>query len=237
MKLLFVADSRAVYKQVAGCLKPLGAEIVRYQHIIKAMDNIGEISPDGIVVSAADFPRHWKTLVSFVRSERTAESCAIVVLYGAFFTNKERKKAQFLNVNGLVNESCLDERALKRLCRIFSPYISADKWIDRFALKPRNRIPMIVTNPLNGVLVPGEVIKISLYGVIFMPEQHRLIKNLALMMELPGCSIRVGGAMISPLCRVMHSANTVTLEFTAISAREKQILHRFLNGNTPQTAD
>jgi hypothetical protein len=237
MKLLFVADSLDVYKRIADHLKSLGAEIVRYQHIIKAMDNISEISPDGIVVSAADFPRHWKTLVSFVRSERTAESCAIVVLYGTFFTDKERRKAEFLNVNGLVNETRLDELALSRLCNIFRPYISADKWIDGFAVKPESGVSMIVTNPLNGVLVPGKVIKISLYGVIFMPEQHRFIKNLALMMELPGCSIRVGGAMISPVCRLIRSEDTVTLEFTALSAREKQILHRFLNDNTPQTVD
>ncbi|MDR0663096.1 MAG: PilZ domain-containing protein [Spirochaetaceae bacterium] len=232
MKLLFVVDSRYIYKRIADCVKALGAEIVRYQHIVKAMDNIGEISPDGIVVSAADFPRHWKTLVSFVRSERTAESCAIAVLYGTFFPEKERRKAQFLNVNCLVNETRLDRRALNRLCETFRPYISADKWIDRSAVKPENGLPMIVTNPLNGALIPGTAVKISPYGVIFTPEQHRLIKNLALMTELPGCSIRVGGSMLSPSCRIIRSEDTATLEFTALNEKEKQILHRFLDGYT-----
>ncbi|MDR2097495.1 MAG: PilZ domain-containing protein [Spirochaetaceae bacterium] len=229
MKLLFVLESRDICKRITDCVKSLGAEIVRYQHIVKAMDNVDEISPDGIVVSAADFPRHWKTLVSFVRSAKTAEQCVIAVLYGAFFTGEEREKARFLNVNCLVNEARLDNRDLERLCGVFRPFVSPGKWINRFALKPENKIAMILTNPLNGALIPGKVIKISPYGAVFIPEQARLIKNLAPMTELPGCSLRTGGSIISPACRIIRSEDAVTLEFTALNRQEKRTLHKFLN--------
>jgi hypothetical protein len=158
-------------------------------------------------------------------------------LYWAIFPDNERRKDKFLNVNCLVNETRLDKQELNRLCGIFRPFVSMDKWIDRFAVKPEGGVPMILTNPLNGVLIPGKVIKISPYGVVFMPEQHRLIKNLMLRMELPGCSLRMGGSMLSPSCRIIRNEDTVTLEFTALSGREKQILHRFLDVYAVQTAD
>ncbi|MDR1588437.1 MAG: hypothetical protein LBS57_13370, partial [Treponema sp.] len=34
-------------------------EIIHYSQALKAMDNIEEINPDAIIISACDFPRHW----------------------------------------------------------------------------------------------------------------------------------------------------------------------------------
>ena len=229
MKLLLVIDSREVSKRIADYVKTLGAEIVCYQHIIKAMDNIDEVSPDGIVVSASDFPRHWKVLVSFVRSERPAETCAIALLYGPFFPEKERKKALHLNVSCLINEAYLDKRALNRLSAAFRPYISAEKWIDHLAVRPENSLAMIVTHPLTGALVPGKAVQISPDGTVFIPEKPQITKNLTVGTELPGCSIRAGGALLSPVCRVARNGDgVILLEFTALSLREKNILDMLL---------
>ena len=222
---MLVLDSREIRKRIADYVGTLGAEIVCYQHIIKAMDNVDEVSPDGIVVSASDFPRHWKTLVSFVRSERPPEACAIALLYGPFFTEQDRKKAAHLNVSCLVNETHLDKRALNRLREAFRPYISAEKWIDHLAVRPENSLAMIITNPLTGALVPGKAVQISPDGAVFMPDKPGLVKNLPAMTELPGCSIRAGGALLSPICRVVRNGDgVIVLEFTALSPREKSIL-------------
>jgi hypothetical protein len=225
MKLLLVLDSREIRKRITDYVKTLGAEIVCYQHIIKAMDNVDEISPDGIVVSASDFPRHWKALVSFVRNERPPESCAIVLLYGSFFPEKERKKAAHLNVSCMLNEAHLDKRALNQIREAFRPYISAGKWVDHLAVRPENSLAMIITNPLTGALVPGKAVQISPDGTVFMPEKPQMTKNLPVGTELPGCSIRAGGALLSPVCRVVRNGEgVIVLEFTALSLREKNIL-------------
>jgi hypothetical protein len=230
MKLLLVLGPSDVYRHISDYVKDLGAEIIHYQHILKAMDNIDEIAPDGIIVSAADFPRHWKTLVSFVRNERSPEVCAVVVLYGALFPDKERKKAKFLNVNCLLNETHLDKRSLNRLRQTLKPYISAVEWVNHLAIRPQNskKLTMVITNPLTGSLINGKVIKISRDGVVFMPEQPRLTKNLTLMTELHGCSLRTGSAILAPVCRVIRNEESLTLEFTALKPHEQRILYKFL---------
>jgi hypothetical protein len=225
MKLMLVLDSSEIRKRVADHLDALGVEIVCYQNIIKAMDNVDEVSPDGIVVSALDFPRHWKILVSFVRSERPPEACAVALLYGPFFSEQERKKAAYLNVNCLINETHLDKRELNRLRDAFRSYISAEKWIDHLAVRPENSLAMIVTHPLTGALIPGKAVQISPDGAVFMPDKPDLTKNLHAMTELPGCSIRAGGMLLSPVCRVVRNGDgVIVLEFTALSSREKSIL-------------
>ncbi|MDR2659128.1 MAG: PilZ domain-containing protein [Spirochaetaceae bacterium] len=231
MKLLLVLGSSEVYKQIAEYVKELGAELVHYQHILKAMDNIDEISPDGVIVSATDFPRHWKTLISFIRASRPPEVCAAAVLYGQFFSDKERKKAKILRVNCLLNEARLDRRSLNQLRETLRPYISAVEWVTHLAVRPKDskKLTMIITNPLTGALVPGKVIKISQDGVVFMPEHPRLTKNLALMTELPGCSLRAGSTILAPVCRVIRNEESVTLEFTLFKPHEKQKLRKFLS--------
>ncbi|MDR2343033.1 MAG: PilZ domain-containing protein [Spirochaetaceae bacterium] len=225
MKLLLVLDSHEIRGRIENYVKSLGIEVVCYQHILKAMDNVDEISPDGIVVSASDFPRHWKTLVSFVHSERPPETCAIVLLHGSFFSEQERKKALSLDVSCLINETRLDKGALNQLREVFRPYISAEKWVNHLAVRPENSLAMIVTNPLTGALIPGKAVQISPDGAVFMPDKPALTKNLPVATELPGCSIRAGGAILSPVCRVVRNGyGVITLEFTALSPREKNIL-------------
>jgi hypothetical protein len=285
MKLLLVLGSSDIYGQIADYVKDLGAEIIHYQHILKAMDNIDEIAPDGIIVSATDFPRHWKTLISFIRSggliprplgrlelatptkngskspqlnnflterassirqcledtpplaagrlirsEHPPEVCATIVLYGPVFPDKERKKAKFLNVDCLLSEAHLDKRSLNRLREVLRPYISAVEWVNHLAVRPKNpkKLAMIITNPLTGALINGKVTKISQDGVVFIPEQPRLTKNLTLMAELHGCSLRTGSVILDPVCRVIRNEESLTLEFAALKPYERRMLHKFL---------
>ncbi|MDR0408817.1 MAG: PilZ domain-containing protein [Spirochaetaceae bacterium] len=230
MKLLLVLSSSEACKQIADYVKELGVEIIHYRNIIKAMDNIDEISPDGVVVSATDFPRHWKTFVSFVRIGRPVESCAVVLLYNSFFSDKERGKAKFLNVNCLISEENLNKRSLNQLSDALRPHVPAIEWINHLAIKPQNekKLAIILTNPLTGTLIAGKIIKISKAGMVFMPEHPRLTRNLTLMAELPSCSLRAGNAILSPICRVIRNEESLTLEFAHIKAREKRILHKFL---------
>jgi hypothetical protein len=68
MKLLLVLGSDETGNLISSYVEPLGFNLIRYRHVIKAMDNVDEIDPTGIIISARDFPRHWKVLVQIGRA-------------------------------------------------------------------------------------------------------------------------------------------------------------------------
>ena len=68
MKALVISDRSEIIDFVTPLLKNNGFDLIHYKWIIKALDNIEEIQPDVIVLSADEFPRHWKTVAGFVQS-------------------------------------------------------------------------------------------------------------------------------------------------------------------------
>ena len=68
MKALVISDRQEIIDFVTPLLKDKGFDLIHYRWIIKALDNIEEIQPDVIVLSAMEYPRHWKTLAGFVQS-------------------------------------------------------------------------------------------------------------------------------------------------------------------------
>ena len=68
MKALVISDREEIINHVTPLLKEKGFDLIHYRWIIKALDNIEEIQPDVIVLSAMEYPRHWKTLAGFVQS-------------------------------------------------------------------------------------------------------------------------------------------------------------------------
>ena len=85
MIALLIAASDYIEELVKVHLEPLGFDHVRYRQVLKAMDNIDEINPDAILISAEDFPRHWKTLVKHVRNEHQRDKVSIIILKGTHF--------------------------------------------------------------------------------------------------------------------------------------------------------
>ena len=68
MKALLISDRSEIIDFVTPLLKAKSFDLIHYRWIIKALDNIEEIQPDVIVLSAMEYPRHWKTLAGFVQS-------------------------------------------------------------------------------------------------------------------------------------------------------------------------
>ena len=68
MKALVISDREEIINHVTPLLKEKGFDLIHYRWIIKALDNIEEIQPDIIVLSAMEYPRHWKTLAGFVQA-------------------------------------------------------------------------------------------------------------------------------------------------------------------------
>ena len=225
MKLLLVLGSDDHYDAFAQNVVSLGFEVIRYRHVLKAMDNIDEIDPASIVISARDFPRHWKTLVQFVRHERSKETCPVIILRGESFSAEETSKAFFLGVNGVISDALDREEEIYRLKTILSSL--SPKQTSRFYVEPWNRISLLIAGIAGESLVIGDVKTISANGLSFVPESPQ-IKTVQLDQNLNECSLRAGDSILSPVCRVTDTEKNISLEFVSFPGDEQNTLDRYL---------
>ena len=225
MKLLLVLGSDSTYKQIFYCVRPLGFEIIRYFHALKAMDNIDEIDPQAIIISAVDFPRHWKTMVQFFRSERAKEDCPIIILKGENFSMEDSSKASILGVSGTVFES-LETQEIDRLQNILERHLLVEekRKSRRFRIDPWQRFGFVFNHPVSGILVTGQIKDLSKGGLSFLPDSELLVDGINVNSRLENCSFRAGDFILSPVCRVVRISHLVSMEFLSFPTAEQEKL-------------
>ncbi|MDR0399549.1 MAG: PilZ domain-containing protein [Treponema sp.] len=229
MKLLLAVASDDTYDLISFYIRPLGFELIRYRHIIKAMDNVDEADPAGVIISANDFPRHWKAMAQFIRAERPRESCPIIILTGEQFPLEATTQAFYIGVSGIVNET-LSSADLDRLQTIISRYIPVDerRRSRRFYAAEWNRFGFLVSKPQDKTIVPGEVKNISASGISFSPAYSSLMNDIGLHTILPQCSLRAGNMILSPSCRLARGGRIISLEFVSFPGDEQNSLEKYL---------
>jgi hypothetical protein len=218
------------YDAVAGIVQSLDYQIIRYRHVLKAMDNIDEVDPSAIIISARDFPRHWKILVQFVRNERPKEVCPIIILKGKIFNAEEASKALFLGVNGIAAnalENQEDIDSVKNILDHSSPAREEQKLRD-IPVEPRHRIGFLVSGLPGKSIVATDVKTISAAGLSFSPVPSLPPEAINADSVLRECSLRTGDAILSPVCRITGRGRTIMLEFVSFPANERQILNQYL---------
>ena len=230
MKLLLVLSSDDTYSHISHFVKPLGFELIRYNHVLKAMDNIDEIEPAAIIISARDFPRHWKIMVQFIRNERSKEVCPIIILKGPNFSQEETHKASFLGVSGIVTEAMENSSEIDRLQGILSRYlpVAEKRRNKRFHAEPWQNFGFVFIHPGDKVLIAGEIRTISTGGLSLLPENPSLMKDIFLDMELQECSLRAGNFILTPTCRVARTGRTVSFQFLSFPEGELDALKAYL---------
>jgi hypothetical protein len=230
MKLLLVLGSDDNYNVVSANVQALGFDIVRYRHVLKAMDNIDEVDPSAIIISARDFPRHWKILVQFVRNERAKEVCPIIILKGPNFNTEETSKAFFLGVNGIASDSLGNQEDVDRMKNILgrSPPSYEEKKNRNFPVEPWHRVGFLVSDLSEKSIIAANVNSISSTGLSFSPVPPLSSKTVKVDKELRECSLRTGDAILSPVCRITGMGKDITLEFISFPENEIQILNDYL---------
>lgn len=112
MKALIIADNEDVVKKIQDVLESDGCDTIVYKWLLKALDNIIEIAPDVTVISAFDYPRHWKTLVQFENA--VLEKRPVIILFRPeTISEDEIEKEIALGVKGYISE--LDKKGIKKL--------------------------------------------------------------------------------------------------------------------------
>jgi len=231
MKLLLVLGSDDNYDAIFQNIVPLGFEPIRYRHVLKAMDNIDEVDPAAIIISARDFPRHWKILVQFVRSERSKETCPIIILKGTNFNTEETSKAFFLGVNGILNDTLEDQDDVGRLRDILGRSVPANEepfQSRHFFVEPWHRIGLLIANISGKPILIADVKTLSADGLSFAPASPLPEKTVRINKELRDCSLRVGDAILAPVCRISGVEKNISLEFVSFPGDERRVFDRYL---------
>ena len=104
MKALVISDRPEIIDYVCPRLKEKGFDLIHYRWIIKALDNIEEIQPDLIVLSAGEYPRHWKTLAGFVQSGIGGNDVKVYLYETTPLSQDDAKKAEGLGVLSFIDE-------------------------------------------------------------------------------------------------------------------------------------
>jgi len=118
MKALIISDDETIVTPIDNYLRNNQFDTIIYKWMIKAIDNIEEIKPNLIVISASEYPRHWKTLVQFVKSGIGGENVKIFLYEPEQISEDDKKKSEELGVSYF---SSLQEAELKKLTTAFFP--------------------------------------------------------------------------------------------------------------------
>jgi DNA-binding response OmpR family regulator len=230
MKLLVILGSDEILNLIAQNIEPLGFDLIRYQHVLKAMDNIEEIAPSTIIISAKDFPRHWKTLVQFVRYNHSKVECPIIILKGPNFSLEDASKAFFLGVSGIVSEDLTRPSEVDQLQRLLSRYVQLEekRSANRFHIEDAKQVGICMVNPVNRSMITGPVKTISASGISLQPEGALTLDTLQENMELAECTLRIGEDFITPICRVVRTKPDMSMEFIFLPDVDRILLDNYL---------
>lgn len=231
MIALLVAASDHIEDVVRVHLEPLGFDYVRYRQVLKAMDNIDEVNPDALIISAEDFPRHWKTLVQYVRNERPRDKTSIILLKGEHFSFEEAAKAAHIGVNGIVEDDLSTEDERERLKGILARHAPVQelRHMARFMPAAYDRFSFIFTHPATRAIIRGSIESFSLTGLLFKPHTPALLEDLGSGAVIKECTLRAGNNFLSPLCRVVRTGRIVAIEMSSFLPGEHRILEQYLH--------
>ena len=98
MKALIISEDENVYSVLNSVLQKAGYDTIIYKWLLKALDNIEEIRPDCIVVSSSEYPRHWKTLVQFVKSGIGGDEVEVYLYEPNPMSSEDEEKAHILGI-------------------------------------------------------------------------------------------------------------------------------------------
>ena len=102
MKALLISDNENITSPLDSYLKQNGYDTIIYTWLLKALDNVEEIKPDLIILSAEEYPRHWKTLIQFSKSSIGSQNVKIILIISDKFNKDDEEKAVLLGVSGFL---------------------------------------------------------------------------------------------------------------------------------------
>lgn len=156
MKTLVIADNDELVENIKNSLEKRGMDAIVYRWLLKALDNLEEISPDLIIISAFEYPRHWKTLVQFCHSGITGKIPVCILYRQQEISEEELKKERELGIYGVFYDSessQLDEL----LASLYAPSADSSDFIADTAseIKESSERKSALSNELEDCRIPS----------------------------------------------------------------------------------
>lgn len=194
MKLLIISQDDYIHKIMEINYGSRNVALLSYRNPIKAIDNLEELSPDIIVFSAEDFPRHWKPFIRLYREYRDRNNGVFILLTGEFFPEEETAKATHLEVNGLVHICYDNTEFIDSMDEILSRYIDIEdiRYEKRYKPKEYDQLEFIFNHPQSNSLVTGKILDISGRVISFRPDNTNLIIDLHEGTTINNASLQIG---------------------------------------------
>lgn len=119
MRLLLISEKGPIINTLVQFCKSEHWFLVTYHLPMKALDNISEISPDALLINAADFPRQWKVLLQCLNAEQAAAQIRTFLLAEKNFSPANQEKAKALGVTAILQIDSTDLQAeLQKLSQV-----------------------------------------------------------------------------------------------------------------------
>ena len=147
MKALIISDEENFSLCMDNFFNANNVNTIIYKWLLKALDNIEEIHPDIIVLSAAEYPRHWKTLVQFVKSGIGGDDVSIFLYEPSELSEDDEEKIKLLGINGVFKTLEPEQIAV-----ISSAFDSVEN-----AKKEKVHDGIIALNPFTNAFITGSV--------------------------------------------------------------------------------
>ncbi len=230
MKALLIIDDDTTASIASFYLKPMGMDIIRYRDPIKALDNLEEIHPDAVIMSARDFPRHWKTIIVNVRTHCTKSECIVILLKGEFFSFDEAAKAAYLGINGVLKEDLADRNEITRFQQLFKRYIEIDesRISDRRPLARWDKLDFVCSHPQTFATLTGRIETISSTGISLVPDTPALFADLETGARIEDASMRIDDTIFSFSCTLVRKGAVLAFGFDGMPEDKKNLLKNYL---------
>lgn len=191
MIAIIISNDTYTVNQVSQSLKKNGYDVINYKDLRKAMDNLIEINPDVIALSAQEYPRHWKVLGSYINSlfenadlaTASAKRPSLILIDEKQDENVKSDAAK-IGVKGILN-SCSDE-GLSQL----NSFLGASAPITKTVLgESQAETEFVFTNPYTDVFVTGTVQNYSGNQMYFIPDILTHTSQIEIGTVLENCTL------------------------------------------------
>lgn len=226
MKLLLICEREKVKNPLISALSPYDVEVIWYRDPIKAMDNLDETDPDAAILSASDFPRHWKAFLGFLKGT-FPKAIPVLLLIDDTFDQEERLKADALGIQRVIHEGLADPQELGALVDGLQPPKKGEAGgpvpkEPYFEPGPNDRIQLLFLHPETLTLIEGKVTRIGKDTLWFDPLKKENTFYLSPPLLLKDCSLRLGDSLHTIDLELVENREQLVLRLLSIPPELKE---------------
>lgn len=236
MKIMLVSDSPELKPLIQESFSFRDTDVIHYDNPIKAMDNLDEIEPDIVIFAAVDFPRHWKPFAAYLRYSYSRRQTVFGLIIDRNFDETEVEKAEYLEVNAMLDDSLSSDQMIQRIRGIVTRYHqNLDiRSAPRYMPSTDDRIAFVFNNPYTLRIVPTAVVDISSGGLQVRPEIRATERVLDSYEIIRAASLRLGDSIMGIKLKVVRVSDTIAMEYVDLSLEAEQKISGYLTALTAQ---